>query len=181
MGSDFAFSVPEGMQNRSNFLTTADNLMVAKYRMPKLIEKYYLVWINGPTLLEHPLCRDRFLRFVKACIRYSRQELHEGWLRYFLERDLPKRYTNAQYREELITELVILFQHILDFNKVSFPDPVLEMRNPYSVKMVLGRYYYTDKDGNRRRVYSENKIEKILTDNFGLSWEEDYRRKYGLL
>ena len=154
--------------------------MEAKYRMPKLIEKYYLVWVNGPTLLEHPLDRDRFFRFVKACIRYSRQELHEGWLRYFLERDLQKRYTNEQYREQLISEVVILFQHILDFNKVGFPDPVLEMRNPYLVKMALERYYYTDRNGIRKPAYPKDKIEKILTDNFGPSWEENYRRKYGL-
>lgn len=63
-------------------------MMGTEYRMPKLIEKYYLAWVNGPTLLEHALDKDRFLRFVKACIRYSRQALHEGWLRYFLERDL---------------------------------------------------------------------------------------------
>lgn len=155
-------------------------MVAPKFRMSKLIEKYYLVWINGPTLLEHPLDRDRFFRFVKACIRYSRQELHEGWLRYFLERDLQKRYTNAQYREELITEAVILFQHILDFNKVTFPDPVLEMRNPYAVKLQLQRYYYTDKDGKRRPTYSEDEIEKILKDNFGASWEENYRKKLGL-
>ena len=100
-----------------------DTVVAVKYRMPKLIGKYYLVWINGPTLLEHPLDRDRFHRFVKACIRYSRRELDEGWLRYFLERDLQKRYSNAQYREELITEAVVLFRLILDFNRASFPDP----------------------------------------------------------
>ena len=155
--------------------------MGTKYQMPKLIKRYYLAWVNGPTLLEHPLDRDRFFRFVKACIRYSRQEVHEAWLRYFLEKDLQKRYTNEQYREQLIIEVIILFQAILDFNKVSFPNPILEMRNPYSVMMALESYYYTDKNGNKRPAYSRDEIEKILTDNFGSSWEEDYRRKYGLL
>jgi len=134
--------------------------------MPKLIEKYYLAWVNGPALLEHPLDKDRFFRFVKACISYSRQTLHEGWLRYFLERDLQKRYANEEYRERIIIEAVILFKAILDFNKVSL-DPILEMRNPYAVKTALERYNYTDKNGNKRPLYSRDEIEKILRDNFG--------------
>ncbi len=155
-------------------------MIATKYQMPKLIEKYYLVWVNGPTLLEHPLDKDRFFRFVKACIKYSRRALREGWLRYFLERDLQRRYANDKYREQLIVETVILFQNILDFNKVSFPDHILEMRNPCTVKMALECYYYTDKNGNKRPLHSRDEIEKILRDNFGAFWEEDYRRKYGL-
>lgn len=153
--------------------------MRTKYQMSKLIEKYYLAWVNGPTLLEHPSDRDRFFSFVKACIRYSRQKVHETWLRYFLERDLP-RYADEQYREHLILEVIILFQAILDFNEVSFPDPILEMRAPYAVMLALKRYYRTDRNGNKKPAYSKDEIEKILTDNFGSSWEEDYRRKYGL-
>jgi len=145
--------------------------------MPKLIEKYYLAWVNGPTLLEHPSDRDKFFRFVKACMRYSRQKVHETWLRYFLERDLPKRYADEQYREGLILKVIILFQDILDFNKVSFPDPLLEMRSPYAVMGALKRFYRVDRNGNERPAYSKDEIEKILTDNFGSSWREDYGRK----
>lgn len=148
----------------------------AEYRMPELIRKYYLAWVNGPTLLEHPLDKDRFFRFVKACIRYSRQQRHGGWLRYFLENDLQKRYTNGQYSHEYVSEIIILFERLLDFNKVSFPEPVLEMRNPYEVKLRLQSYYFS----NGRAVYTTDEIERILRDNFGSSWEKDYRRKYGL-
>jgi hypothetical protein len=148
--------------------------------MSKLIEKYYRRWINGAALLEHILDRERFYSFVKACIRYSRQDIHAGWLRYLLERDLPKRYNNKQYCDEIIQEIVILFEHLLDFNKTYFPDHVLEMRNPYSVLLRLSMYRYTDKDGKKKPYYSDEEIEKILRDNFGPSWEEDYRRKYGI-
>ena len=153
---------------------------VTGYRMPKLVEKYYSVWINGPALLGHPLDNGRFYKFVKACLRYSRKRVHEEWLRYFLERDLKERYTNEQYRDELISELMILFQHILDFNRVSFPDHVLEMRNPYLVKMELERYHYIDENGSEKSLHSDSQIERILADNFGASWREDYRRKIGL-
>ena len=36
-----------------------------------LIKEYYDKWINGPTLLDHKLDRERFYRFVKACVNYA--------------------------------------------------------------------------------------------------------------
>ena len=132
------------------------------YYMPELIEKYYKGWINGPTLLEDRLDRDRLYRFVKACIRYSRRHIDTGWLRHFLKRDLAKRYSE-QYRDEIIMEILILFEHIINFNKTSFPDHIFEMRNPYAV--------YGDLRGHG---CSENETEKILRDNFGSSWRKDW-------
>lgn len=152
--------------------------MRTKYYMHKLIKKYYRVWINGPALMEHNLDRDRFYRFVKACTRYSRhwnakQKIDVEWLRYFLERDLPKRYKNKQYRDEIIKEILTLFGDILDFNRTLFPDHLLEMRDPYSVMGQLRTQIYIDKEGNKKPVYSDDEIEKILRDNFGPSWRED--------
>lgn len=149
--------------------------MMAKYRMSNLVRKYYSARLSGGTLFEHPLDRDRFFRFVKACITYSRQELHGEWLRYFLERGLQERYPDERSREQVVIEAVILFEHILNFNKVSFPSPVLEMRNPYLVSRALG-----SKSTGGRRLYSEEDIERILRENFGESWREDYRRRHGL-
>ena len=125
-----------------------DFMMKTNYYMHELIKKYYTRWINGPTLMEHVLDRERFYRFVKACIRYSRhwkarEDIHGSWLRYFLERDLSRRYSE-QYLDEIIHEIVVLFEHILEFNKTSFPDYVLEMRNPYLVSMELRSYRRID-------------------------------------
>ena len=156
-----------------------DAMTKANHKMPELIEKYYKGWIKWPTLLQAHPDRERFYRFVKACIRYSRRNIDTGWLRYFLERDLAKRYSE-QYRDEIIAEILILFERILDFNKTSFPDHILEMKNPYAIYGVLRRYGYVDKDGKEKPYYSDAKIEKILRDNFGPSWREDYRRKHGL-
>lgn len=142
-----------------------------EYRMSKLVEKYYLAWVKGPTLLEHSLDRDRFYCFVKACMRYSRTKLHGGWLRYFLEKELPATYPTPilgrDFRGELISEVVILFERILAFNKASFPNHALEMRNPYAV---MGQLRYHNRP--------PGEIEEILVDNFGPSWREDYRKKY---
>lgn len=154
--------------------------METKYYMHELIEKYYRAWVNGPTLLDHYLDRDRFFRFIKACIRYSRhwnakQRIYGGWLEYFLERDLPKRYNDKQRCEEIIQEIIILFENILAFSKARFPDHVLEMRDPYLVSLELGSFRYTDKDGKEKRAYSHEEIEEILIKNFGPTWRKDWR------
>jgi len=150
-----------------------------KYYMHELIEKYYKQWIASPTLLGHSLDCERFYKFVKACIRYSKhrsakQDIHGSWLRYFLERDLQNKY-QGQYSDKLIHEAVVLFEHILEFSQTPFPDCLLEMRDPISVFWQLRRYKRTDVDGKETSYYSDDEIEKIMSDNFGLSWREKYR------
>ena len=132
--------------------------------MPKLIEKYYRAWINGRTLLEDYADRERFYKFIKACRRYARQNIDVEWLRYFLERDICKCY-NEQYRDESIHKILVLFFHILEFNKTIFPDDIIEMKKPYLVYGSLRSYGYSD-----------DETDKILRDTFGPSWRE----KYGL-
>jgi len=147
-------------------------------KMSSLIEKYYLRWVKGPDLFSHPNDCNRFYQFVKACLRYSRRksDLCGPWLQYFLDRDLRERIVNLQAREEVILEATILFEHLIDFSKVSFPDHVLEMRNPYKVKAQLEGLFYSDD----RPVYPQEKIERILAEKFGESWREDYLKKIGL-
>ena len=123
-------------------------------------------------MLEHPLDRRRFYCFVKACIRYSRTKLHGGWLRYFLEKELPATYPTPilgrDFREELISEVADLFERILEFNKAGFPNHSLEMRNPFKV---MGHLLFHNKP--------REEIEEILVDYFSPSWREDYDKKYG--
>jgi hypothetical protein len=153
-------------------------MMETEYYMHELIAKYYRVCINGPTLLDHYLDRERFFRFVKACIRYSKhwnakQDMHGSWLRYFLERDLSARY-NEQHQDKIIHEIIVLFENILEFNKTTFPDHLIEMKDPIQVKWELQRYRRADKNGKQEPYYSDEEIEKILKDNFGPSWRENY-------
>jgi len=141
-----------------------DIIMKTSYKMPEMIQKYYRAWINGRTLLEDYADRERFYKFIKACRRYARQNIDVEWLHYFLERDMRKGY-NERYRDESINKILVLFSHILEFNKTIFPDYIIEMKNPYLVYGSLRSYGYSD-----------DKTEKILRDNFGASWRE----KYGL-
>ena len=40
------------------------------YMQDNEVSKYYNQWIHGATLFDHPLDRERFFKFVKACINY---------------------------------------------------------------------------------------------------------------
>lgn len=148
--------------------------------MPPLIYKYYESWINSTTLLDDHSDRERFYRFAKACVRYGRTIRNGQWLRHFLERDLAKKFVK-EYTEYEIQRAVSLFDHLIDYHRVNFPDAILEMRNPYSVKAELQRI----KKADGSHFYSEDKIKDILNKNFGewkspltgRSWSAKYINK----
>ncbi len=145
---------------------------MAKYTMSSLIKKYYESWLNGPTLFDNPNDVERFYRFTKACIRYGRKHRNGHWLRHFLKKDLWEKYDD-EYREALIQNAVSLFDNLMDFCRVTFPDHVLEMRDPYLVTDKLRSIQKID--GTPR--YSEEEIDNILNDYFGVGWEEKRKRR----
>ena len=150
------------------------NKNMAKYKMSPLIKKYYESWLNGPALFDHPNDEERFYRFTKACLRYGRKHLNGQWLRYFLRKDLLEKYDD-EYAEYQIQNAISLFDHLMDFSRVSFPDHVLEMRNPYlsaeGLRSILRR--------DRKPRYSEEEIHNILNNNFGAGWENKKKMFYG--
>ena len=144
--------------------------------MPPLIEKYYKRWINSPTLFgsSDVVC---FYRFVKACIRYGRIRRDGQWLRSYLEKDLPKKYENREYVEENIRKAVSLFDHFMwYYYYTTFPQPLLEMRQPFVVRTELQSILKAD--GSEK--YSEEEIDGILGNNFGPNWEARWRARYSL-
>lgn len=82
--------------------------------MSPRVKEFYLDWVHGPKLFGHPYDEQRFYRFVKACIRYSRVRLSGEWLRPFLEKDLAGR------NEYTVREAIHRFDILLDFNRTSF-------------------------------------------------------------
>lgn len=148
---------------------------MSKRRMSPLIEKYYKAWIDGPTLFNHPNDEERFYRFVKACVRYGRKRRNGQWLRHFLEEDLRDKY-DAEYTEQQIQNAVSLFDHLVDYENVSFPDHVLEMRDPYEVEAQLERI---QKNGGFPAL-SEEAVNRILEKNFGSQWKKLWKQKVGI-
>lgn len=93
---------------------------ISKYKMSPRIVTYYRHWINSPTLFNHPCDRERFYKFVKACIRFSRKKLVGQWLRYFLEKDLPYKFKDKDFIETEIQKAVSLFHTLIEFSETPF-------------------------------------------------------------
>lgn len=136
-----------------------------KYTMSPLIRKYYESWWNGTTLFDHPNDVERFYRFTKACLRYGRKPVNGQWLRFFLERDL---FNRDDIEEKTIQYAVSLFDNLIDFSKTSFPNHLLEMRNPYLVADELRSIYR--RHGDLR--YPEKEINDIIKKKLGSNWKK---------
>jgi hypothetical protein len=140
--------------------------------MPPVIGRYYRAWINTPALLGHPGDEERFYKFVKACVHYGNKNKRRGggWLRKYLQEDLVGKFEQA-YLESTIAEAESLFDHLLEYEKVRFPDPLVEMRQPLAVMAELSRW--VREDGSR--LQSDEEIEAFLTRNFGPDWRRRRR------
>lgn len=121
-------------------------------KMTPLMRRYYDNWLNSPTLLESPRDADKFYLFVKACIRLARIPRSGSWLRHYLNDDLKGKYSK-EHTEFLINEAVSIFDHIIDFHRVVYPDHMVERRNPVFIKSIMrsvkkadGTRFYTDQD-----------------------------------
>ena len=134
-----------------------------KKKMSRIVSKYYYAWINGTILFGDFSDEQRFYRFVKSCIRYCRSRVNGYWLRGYLEKDLPGKFYDTEYREQVIQKAVSLFDHIVDCENTPFPDHLVEMTNPALVKMQLRSFETFD----GKRYYSDEQMDEIVTKNFG--------------
>lgn len=129
-----------------------DKKMEKQLPMTPLMRRYYEHWLATPSLLENPRDTDRFYQFVKACIKRARVSRSGAWLRPFLARDLRGRFAE-KHLAGLISKAVSIFDHIVEYERVTFPDPMVEMKNPVLVKIAMrsikredGTPFYTDQE-----------------------------------
>lgn len=151
-------------ENRAKFSESTE------YTMSPIVRRYYSAWIKGATLLEHPLDQKRFYQFVKACVRYSRSPVHSGWLRSFLEADLP-----GSAGSEATGKICLLFEHLIDFSRTPFPNVLVEWRDPYRVSNGLESMRILDETGKERSFYSREQVKQLVEENFGVNWREEWR------
>jgi hypothetical protein len=144
----------------------------------KIIDRYFLSWICPDTWATyHPLDMERFYKFVKAIKRYARSNYG------------PKIYKNiikAARKEhpgldeghirEMAEDFSSIVHKILDYELTPFPDPIVEMRNPYEVSLRLRSIQRADKKGDLRPFYTDKQVEEILDKNFGPDWRERSRQ-----
>ncbi len=138
--------------------------------MTSLMRKYYKAWLNTTTLLGHPQDVDKFYRFVKACVRYGRTRRCGEWLRPILEEDLANCFPDKEHAERLTDEAISIFDHIIEYEGISFPDPLVELKSVYAVENAYRRVL--NPDGSR--FYSDEDIEKFLDKHFGEQRERTF-------
>jgi len=99
--------------------------MTENYMQDDNVKKYFNQWINSPTPLGHPFDTRRFYQFVKACVDYAgrpnlRRKLSIDILKLSLYDALHDKYSEKAY-ENLGDEIVILFEHIIDYEDTVYP------------------------------------------------------------
>lgn len=130
-------------------------------RMTPLMRRYYERWLNTPTLLENPHDEDKFYQFVKACIRYGHKSRSGSWLRGFLEKDI-KGLFHEDHAQYLISKAVSIFDHIVEYENVAFPDPMVELRDPTSVRTAMR----SATNANGERFYTDQEIQAFIEQRF---------------
>ena len=144
----------------------------------KMIDRYFLSWIRPDTWdTYHPFDTERFYKFVKAIRRYARVNYGPKIRQNIIEaarKEHPR--LDEDYIKEMAESFSSIVHKILDYESTRFPDPMVEMRNPYAVRIHLRGVEKADRKGILRPFYSEKQIEDILVKNFGPDWDVRSRR-----
>jgi len=139
----------------------------------EVIDRYFLNWIGASTWhTDHPSDAERFYQFIKSLHRYARKgkfgEVEKQLIRAV--EDLHPDQPIESYKER-ISELAMIADEIHAYEETPFPDPLVEMKNPNQVYICLRRLKIDSGKGVIKPLYSDQMIEKIMTENFGKDWE----------
>jgi len=129
-------------------------------KMTPVMQKYYNHWLKTKTLLGHPHDRDKFYQFVNACMKLGRNRRSGSWLREFLEIDIKGRFRD-DYTQNLISRAVTIFDNIVEYENVVFPDPMVELKDPVAVRVTMS--CVTNKDGTSR--YTDQEIQAFIEEH----------------
>ena len=97
------------------------------YMQDQDVRSYYDRWVKSPTLFDHRRDRERFFKFVKACINYvgkgnTFKKLDIDTLKLHLDDDLAKlRRENYEAYDNTKHEIVSLFQTLLEYEDTELP------------------------------------------------------------
>lgn len=140
----------------------------------KIVDRYFRQWINLPTWDSmHPFDMTRFYQFLKAFQKYSRNRSLTRIRRNIIRaahNNHPE--LDNEYIEEVANFFTTQAGRIFAFQAAQFPDPLVEMRNPYQVSLYLRTLRKIDDSGESISLYTHEEIEGILAENFGTNWRE---------
>ncbi len=140
------------------------------YKMSAHIRKYYDKWVYSETLLDLPNI-GKFYNFIKVCVKHQGKKYWNGHrLRYFLEQDIPQRYDNEDYAEQMIRQAVSIFDHILSYERASGYDYWLEIKSPYEYKTALSNL----RNAKNEPLYTDQQVEFEVSHKYGIDWKRKY-------
>lgn len=138
-----------------------------------MTDRYFIHWIGLPTWDSmHQMDMMRFYQFVKALRTYSRKSWQNMLYKNII---LAARDYHSNVNENHLIDMAEFFTGqaniVLDFDSTTFPDPLVEMKNPRLVLAYLRQFHQAaDLNGNTRPLYTPEQLENIMIENFGANW-----------
>jgi len=126
-----------------------------KWDLPPIVRRYFDAWISLDTWDSfHALDMERFYRFVKAVVRYSRHQRPSSTrIRAFIIERWKGQREEAELNKEA-DHVAELYQTLLEYERTTgFPDPLIERKDivRYHLRLKATR----TSEGQYRRTMSE--------------------------
>jgi len=130
-------------------------------KLSPVVGRYFDAWIKLQTWDSgHQLDQQRFYRFVKAIVRYSRRRPSSIEVESLIEARWEGR-RDSESLEETARHFASIYTAILDYeNTNGFPNPLIERTNIVQCQIWLA---------------SENVSEQQLDNSMSHLWGEDWR------
>ena len=132
-------------------------------KLSPLVNKYFLAWINSSTWnTGHDADRRRFYKFVKAVVKYSQKRPSSGTVRRLILAHGKGKLEESVLDSEA-AEYASLYDSILGFADIQFPDPLVERKNASSHYFGLCAAFGPE---------AEDRIDKIMKREWGSDWKK---------
>ena len=141
-------------------------------KLSPVVSRYFDVWIINDTWDSgHRLDRERFYRFVKAVVRYSRKIPSPGDIQELIEQQWQKT-RSPKALQAAADEFSSLYQTLIEYERINdFPNAMIERKNIRSFYHRLIREYEIIQKGKRiPEKPSKHHIDDVMTRVWGKSW-----------
>jgi len=141
-------------------------------KLSPVVARYFDAWICWDTWdSHHPFDNQRFYRFVKAVVRYSRRRPPlSGHIRSLVVKKWSGRRTPAALRKAA-DDFARLYETLLEYEKTrGFPDALIERTDVvrYHLKLTLGK------------GPNDAHVNRTMTDVWGNDWRVKLNRAIGV-
>lgn len=137
-------------------------------KLSRVVNRYFEAWISQNTWnSSHWLDNERFYRFVKAIIRYSRRKPTENDIRYKIM-EIYKGKLDEEFLYEEAERFTYKYSIILAYERTKdFPNPIIEKNNIFSYYFHLRPHYHNN----------TKELERIMAEVWGKEWKKKLEEK----